>query len=156
MKKNLPLAILSGLLLWIAWPPTPYTTFLLFIGFVPMLLAIENIINDDKPKKGRRVFNVTFIGFFIWNSLSVYWVYNALKIVGKVVAIPITLIPYSLGPLLMATASCLPFTRTRSSSCQANSGASLRVVSLTTMSTPYTLDSPSRREPRLTESPMTV
>ncbi|MFS2187956.1 apolipoprotein N-acyltransferase [Mucilaginibacter sp. Mucisp84] len=104
MKKNLPLAILSGLLLWIAWPPTPYTTFLLFIGFVPMLLAIENIINDDKPKKGRRVFNVTFIGFFIWNSLSVYWVYNALKIVGEVVAIPITLIPYSLGPLLMATA----------------------------------------------------
>ncbi|WP_413670603.1 apolipoprotein N-acyltransferase [Mucilaginibacter sp. Mucisp86] len=104
MKKKLPLAILSGLLLWIAWPPTPYTTFLLFIGFVPMLLAIENIINDARPKKGRRVFNVTFIGFFIWNSLSVYWVYNALKIVGEVVAIPITLIPYSLGPLLMATA----------------------------------------------------
>ncbi|XHR94439.1 hypothetical protein ACFJIV_29890 [Mucilaginibacter sp. UC70_90] len=104
MKKNLPLAILSGLLLWIAWPPTPYTTFLLFIGFVPMLLAVENIINDDRPKKGKRVFNVTFIGFFIWNSLSVYWVYNALKMVGEVVAIPITLIPYSLGPLLMATA----------------------------------------------------
>src|SRR5689334_12329972 len=104
MKKNLPLAILSGLLLWIAWPPTPYTTFLLFVGFVPMLLAIEDIINDDRPKKGRRVFNVTFIGFFIWNSLSVYWVYNALKMVGEVVAIPITLIPYSLGPLLMATA----------------------------------------------------
>lgn len=104
MKKNLPLAILSGLLLWIAWPPTPYTTFLLFIGFVPMLLATENIINDDKPKKGKRVFNLSFIGFFIWNSLSVYWVYNALKIVGEVVAIPITLIPYSLGPLLMAMA----------------------------------------------------
>lgn len=69
-----------------------------------MLLAIENIINDDRPKKGRQVFNITFIGFFIWNSLSVYWVYNALKMVGEVVAIPITLIPYSLGPLLMATA----------------------------------------------------
>lgn len=104
MKKNLPLAILSGLLLWIAWPPTQYTTFLLFIGFVPMLLAIENIIKDDKAKKGRRIFNTTFIGFLIWNSLSVYWVYNALKIVGEVVAIPITIIPYALGPLLMATA----------------------------------------------------
>jgi apolipoprotein N-acyltransferase len=104
MKKNLPLAILSGLLLWIGWPPTRYTTFLLFIGMVPMLLAIENIINDDKAKKGRRVFNTSFIGFLIWNALSVYWVYNALKSIGEVVAIPITLIPYSLGPLLMATA----------------------------------------------------
>jgi apolipoprotein N-acyltransferase len=46
MKKNIFLSILSGLLLWIAWPPTPYTSFLLFIGFVPMLVAIENIIQS--------------------------------------------------------------------------------------------------------------
>ncbi|MDN3550778.1 apolipoprotein N-acyltransferase [Mucilaginibacter aquaedulcis] len=104
MKKNLPLAILSGLLLWIGWPPTPYTTLLLFIGFVPMLLAMENIIQSTTVKKGRQIFNVTFIGFFVWNVASVYWVYNALKIVGDLVAIPITLIPYSLGPLLMAFA----------------------------------------------------
>ena len=107
MKKNLSLAILSGLLLWIAWPPTPYTTFLLFIGFVPMLLAMENIIQSTSPKKGKQIFNVTFIGFFIWNTASVYWVYNALKQVGDVIAIPITLIPYALGPLLMATACWL-------------------------------------------------
>lgn len=107
MKKNLPLALLSGLLLWIGWPPTPYTTFLLFIGFVPMLLAMENIIRSTSLKKGRQIFNTAFIGFFVWNTASVYWVYNALKIVGQVVAIPITLIPYSLGPLLMATACWL-------------------------------------------------
>ncbi|NHA07806.1 apolipoprotein N-acyltransferase [Mucilaginibacter sp. HC2] len=107
MKKNLPLAILSGLLLWIAWPPTPYTTFLLFIGFVPMLLAIENIIQSTSAKKGKQIFTLTFIGFFIWNTASVYWVYNALKMVGELVAIPITLIPYSLGPLLMALACWL-------------------------------------------------
>ena len=112
MKKNLPLAILSGLLLWIAWPPTPYTTFLLFIGFVPMLLAMENIIQSASAKKGRQIFNVTFIGFFIWNTASVYWVYNALKQVGEVIAIPITLIPYALGPLLMAT-SCWLYYRLR-------------------------------------------
>lgn len=107
MKKNLPLAILSGLLLWIAWPPTPYTTFLLFIGFVPMLLAIENIIQSTSAKKGKQIFTLAFIGFFIWNTASVYWVYNALKIVGELVAIPITLIPYALGPLLMALACWL-------------------------------------------------
>jgi apolipoprotein N-acyltransferase len=107
MKKNILLSILSGLSLWIAWPPTPYTTFLLFIGFVPMLVAIENIIHSNYTKKGRKIFGTAFLGFFIWNTLSIYWVYNSLKTVGEVVAVPISLIPYSLGPLLMATACWL-------------------------------------------------
>jgi apolipoprotein N-acyltransferase len=107
MKKNILLVILSGLLLWIAWPPTPYTTFILFFAFVPLLVAIERIINSAMPKKGKKIFQTTFIGFFIWNTLCIYWVYNSLKIVGEVVAVPISLIPYSLGPLLMSTACWL-------------------------------------------------
>ena len=109
MKKNLPFAIISGLLLWLAWPPMRYTTFLLFIGLVPMLVGVENIIRSASAKKGRQIFNLTFIGFFIWNSFSVYWVYNSIKSIGPIVAIPITLIPYSLGPLLMASAFWLYF-----------------------------------------------
>ncbi|WP_428328531.1 apolipoprotein N-acyltransferase [Mucilaginibacter sp.] len=104
MKKNILLSIFSGLLLWIAWPPTPYTTILLFIGLLPMLVAIENIIRSDYSKKGKKIFGTAFLGFFVWNTLSIYWVYNALKIVGEVVAVPISFIPYALGPLLMATA----------------------------------------------------
>jgi len=104
MKKNILLAIFSGLLLWIAWPPTPYSTFLLFVGLVPMLVAIENIIRSDYEKKGKKIFGTAFLGFFVWNVLSVYWVYNALKVVGEVAAVPVSFIPYSLGPLLMATA----------------------------------------------------
>ena len=107
MKKNILLSIFSGLLLWIAWPPTPYTTFLLFIGFVPMLIAMENIIQSTKARKGKKIFALTFLGFFIWNTLCIYWVYNSLKMIGPIVAIPISLIPYSLGPLLMATACWL-------------------------------------------------
>jgi apolipoprotein N-acyltransferase len=107
MKKNVLLSLLSGLLLWIAWPPTPYTTFLLFVGFVPMLVAMENIISTAGEKKGRKIFRIAFIGFLTWNFLSVYWVYNALKIIGEVVAIPVSLIPYALGPLLMAGACWL-------------------------------------------------
>jgi len=109
MKKNLLLAVFSGLLLWIAWPPTPYTTLLLFIGLVPMLIAMENIIQSPVKKKGQFIFATTFIGFFIWNSLSIYWVYNSLKTIGALIAIPITLIPYALGPLLMASACWLYF-----------------------------------------------
>jgi apolipoprotein N-acyltransferase len=107
MKKNISLSILSGLLLWIAWPPTPYSSFLLFVSFVPMLVAMENIIKSTSLKKGRKIFGVTFTGFFIWNSLSIYWVYNALKIIGPTAAIPVTLIPFSLAPLLMSTACWL-------------------------------------------------
>lgn len=104
MKKSILLSIFSGLLLWIAWPPTPYTTILLFIGFVPMLLMIEDIIHSAIVKKGKHIFWISFVGFFVWNSLSVYWVYNPIKDIGAVVAVPVTLIPYSLAPLLMSTA----------------------------------------------------
>jgi apolipoprotein N-acyltransferase len=107
MKKNILLSIFSGLLLWLAWPPMPYTTFLLFVGFVPMLLAMENIIQSKATKKGKKIFSLTFLGFFIWNTLCIYWVYNSLKTIGPLVAIPISLIPYSLGPLLMASACWL-------------------------------------------------
>jgi apolipoprotein N-acyltransferase len=107
MKKNILLSLFSGLLLWIAWPPTHYTTFLLFVGFVPMLVAIENIIGSNLKKKGKKIFATAFIGFFVWNTLCIFWVYNALKMIGEVVALPVSLIPYSLGPLLMATACWL-------------------------------------------------
>ncbi|RFZ81811.1 apolipoprotein N-acyltransferase [Mucilaginibacter terrenus] len=107
MKRNTILPVISGLLLWLAWPPTPYTTILLFIGLVPMLVVMEDIINSDVPKKGKQIFNKTFLGFFIWNVLCIYWVYNSLKIVGAIIAIPISLIPYALGPLLMSTACWL-------------------------------------------------
>jgi apolipoprotein N-acyltransferase len=109
MKKNILLSIFSGLLLWAAWPPTPYSTFLLFVGLAPMMVAIENIIRSDVKSKGKKIFRIAFLGFFIWNTLCIFWVYNALKIVGQVVAMPISLIPYSLGPLLMATAFWLYF-----------------------------------------------
>ncbi|MGY3213471.1 apolipoprotein N-acyltransferase [Mucilaginibacter sp. HD30] len=104
MKKNILLSIFSGLMLWLAWPPTHYTTFFLFFGMVPMLVAVENIIQSTSTKKGTKIFEVTFLGFFVWNTLSIYWVYNSIKFVGELVAVPISLIPYSLGPLLMASA----------------------------------------------------
>ncbi len=107
MKKNILLSIFSGLLLWLAWPPMHYTTVFLFFGLVPMLVAMENIIKSTSTNKGKRIFGITFLGFFIWNTLCIYWVYNSLKIIGGIVAVPVSLIPYSLGPLLMATACWL-------------------------------------------------
>jgi len=112
MRKNILLSILSGLLLWLAWPPIPHTTFLLFVGFVPMLVALENIIQSESVRKGKKVFWTSFLGFFIWNVLSVYWVYNAIKQAGSAAALPVTIIPYSLAPLLMS-ACCWLYYRMR-------------------------------------------
>jgi apolipoprotein N-acyltransferase len=102
MKRNILLSVFSGLLLWIAWPPTPHTTFFLFVAFVPMLMAMENIIQSESVRKGKKIFWTTFLGFFIWNTLSVYWVYNAIKQDNPIAAIPVALIPYSLAPLMMS------------------------------------------------------
>lgn len=124
MKKNILLSVLSGLLLWMAWPPTQYTSFLLLVAFVPMLIAVENIIQSNTPKKGKKIFHITFLGFFIWNTLCIYWVYNSLKMAGGLVAVPISLIPYSLGPLLMS-AACWLYYRMRLST---NRGLSLAAL----------------------------
>ena len=112
MKKSILLACLSGLLLWLAWPPMPYTAFLLFVAFVPMLLGLENLMQSGLPQKGKKIFWTAFLGFFIWNTLSIYWVYNSIKAVGALVALSISMVPYSLGPLLMA-AVCWLYYRLR-------------------------------------------
>jgi apolipoprotein N-acyltransferase len=103
MKRNIALSVLSGVLLWLAWPPIPHTAVLLFVGLVPMLVAMENIIQSESTRKGRKIFWTAFIGFFIWNVLSIYWVYNALKQAGSDWVIPVTIVPYALAPLLMST-----------------------------------------------------
>jgi apolipoprotein N-acyltransferase len=58
-------------------------------------------------QKGETDLQHHLLGFVIWNTLCVYWVYNSLKIIGPVVAVPISIIPYTLGPLLMSTACWL-------------------------------------------------
>ena len=112
MKKNIALSVLSGVLLWLAWPPIPHTAVLLFVGLVPMLVAMENIIQSESTRKGRKIFWTTFIGFLIWNVLSIYWVYNALKQAGSDWVIPVTIVPYALAPLLMS-ACCWFYHRLR-------------------------------------------
>lgn len=105
MKQNYLLAVLSAFLLWLAWPPIPYTGILLLIAFVPLLVAIENIIRGNYPKKGAKIFQVAFLTGFIWNTASIYWVFNAMNaFLPTTVSLFIALIPYALAPLLMATA----------------------------------------------------
>ncbi|MEJ7557411.1 MAG: apolipoprotein N-acyltransferase [Pedobacter sp.] len=101
-KKTLLLALLSAFLMWLGWPPIPYTTPLLLVGLVPLLVAYNAIKKGKTIKKGKRVFLTAGLTFLVWNTASIYWVYNAIVQVNDPwVAALVSLIPYGLGALLM-------------------------------------------------------
>jgi apolipoprotein N-acyltransferase len=109
-KQTYLLALLSALLLWLAWPPIPFTTPLLLIGLVPLLLAVNAIKSDSRQEKGKRIFRTAGLTFLVWNTASIYWVYNAVSAYNNViVAFLVTLIPFGLGALLMTLAVWLYF-----------------------------------------------
>lgn len=104
-KQTYLLALLSAFLLWLAWPPLPFTTPLLLIALVPLFNALESISSQQLKKQGKRIFLTAGLTFLIWNTASIYWVYNAISAYnGTLVAIPVSLIPYGLGALLMTFA----------------------------------------------------
>ncbi|WP_316746349.1 apolipoprotein N-acyltransferase [Pedobacter gandavensis] len=121
-KQTTLLALLSAFLMWLAWPPIPFTTPLLLVGLVPLLIAISKIRNSNsvttgnnagsmdaapgnKAKKGKQVFLTAGLTFLIWNTACIYWVYNAVSAYNNpFVAFLISLIPYGLGALLMTFA----------------------------------------------------
>lgn len=68
------LCLLSAVLLTIGWPPLP-TAFLLFVGFVPLLLIHSKL----KTAKYRHLkfFLWTYLALFIFNTGTTWWVWNA-------------------------------------------------------------------------------
>ena len=104
-KQTYLLALLSAFLLWLAWPPMPFTTLLLLIGLVPLFIALNSISGNAEKKQGKRIFLTAGLTFLVWNTASIYWVYNAISAYnGPAVALPVSLIPYGLGALLMTFA----------------------------------------------------
>lgn len=75
-KKYWMLCIISGLILWLAWPPFVFT-WLIFVGFVPFFFIAEQIFQKD-VRKGWLVFSsYAYFGLLIWNLLTTWWIYNA-------------------------------------------------------------------------------
>ncbi|KKX47038.1 MULTISPECIES: apolipoprotein N-acyltransferase [Sphingobacterium] len=106
MRNQYLLALLSAFLLWLGWPPVPYSSPILLIAFLPLLIAVENIIrNKTYIKKGKKIFLTAGLTVVVWNTSSIYWVYNSISAVMPwYIAIFISLIPFLLGALLMALA----------------------------------------------------
>ena len=91
--------------MWLGWPPIPYTTPILLVGLVPLFIAYNGIKNSNSIKKGKRVFLTAGLTFLIWNTASIYWIYNAISGVNDpYTSAFVSLIPYGLGALLMTSA----------------------------------------------------
>ncbi len=73
MKKIL-LALLSGLLLALAWPTYGFPL-LLFLGFVPLLYLEHQLRKSAQKNAGWKIFGLAYLGFFIWNLITTYWLY---------------------------------------------------------------------------------
>ena len=87
-KKYLVLiSLLSGLLLALSWPRDGIA-WLSFIAFVP-LLVMEDIISSNRKEYHRfAVLVYSYPGFFLWNALTTWWIWNSTAVgaMGAVIA----------------------------------------------------------------------
>ncbi len=72
--KNFLYALLSGILLALAWPTYGFPL-LLFFGFVPLLFAEFSIRNSTTTAKKWKIFGLSYLSFLIWNLVTTYWLY---------------------------------------------------------------------------------
>lgn len=70
--KRLLLALSSGLLLAFGWPTYGFPM-LLFLGFVPLLLAEHQLRLSKSKRKGLKVFGLSYLSFFLWNFITTNW-----------------------------------------------------------------------------------
>ncbi len=102
MKRHLWLALFSAALLWLAWPPIPYTSPILLIAFLPLFIALQEIEESDRKRKGSVFFLTAGLTFLVWNTASIYWVFNSLNaVMPTFIAAMLSLVPFGLGALLM-------------------------------------------------------
>ncbi|MDA9555511.1 apolipoprotein N-acyltransferase, partial [Pelobium sp.] len=102
MKRLILLALLSAFLLWLAWPPFHLTSPILLFAFLPLLIALQEIEDANKRHQGKLTFLIAGITFLVWNTASIYWVFNSLNaVMPTFVAGLLSLIPFGLGALLM-------------------------------------------------------
>lgn len=73
------LSILSGVLLFAAWPVSPLT-FTVFLGFVPLLFVADAIVKKNV------FFGFSFLALCIWNTATTWWIWNSTD-VGSIAAI---------------------------------------------------------------------
>ena len=73
IRKNICLALTSGLLLGLPWSVSP-SFWVVFIAWVPLLLLEEETGHHANPYA---IFNYAFVSFLLWNIIGTWWVSQA-------------------------------------------------------------------------------
>ncbi len=68
-------ALLTGLLLAFCWPANGGLTPLVFLAWVPLLLAEERFATDHKTQRPRHFMPFVFVAVATWNALTTWWLY---------------------------------------------------------------------------------
>jgi len=76
MYKNYLWAVVSGLFLAFSWPTYGFSL-LIFIAFVPLLHAENQIRNSNTKRKGWFTFSISYLAFILWNIITTWWIWNA-------------------------------------------------------------------------------
>ncbi len=79
------LSLLSGVILSLAWPERGFPG-LLFIGFLPLLLAEENLYQNREKTIKFSALIYSYPGFLLWNLLTTWWIVNS-TFIGAALAI---------------------------------------------------------------------
>lgn len=73
-KNPFFLALTSGILLGLAWP-TYGISLIIFVAFVPLLLAEKEIRLGNAKRKKIKVFLAAYITFVVWNGITTWWLW---------------------------------------------------------------------------------
>ncbi|MCO6487388.1 MAG: apolipoprotein N-acyltransferase [Phaeodactylibacter sp.] len=78
----LGLSTLSGVLLGVGFPDILDVPFLMFFGFVPLLMVEREIAQDWGKADRWEVFKYAYHAFVLWNIIATYWVANTAFVAG--------------------------------------------------------------------------
>lgn len=70
------LSLLSGLLFSISWPANGFPP-LIFLAFVPLFMLEDARLKNGVHLRPWQVFFSVLPGFFLWNVLTTWWIWNA-------------------------------------------------------------------------------
>ncbi len=76
-NRWLGLSTLSAIILGLGFPDILPMPFLMFIGFVPLLVVEQEVRQSETKNKFWTTFKLSYHTFITWNILSTYWVANA-------------------------------------------------------------------------------
>src|SRR5690348_5333737 len=73
--KYTGLSLLTGALLWVAWPPF-HTGFIAFFAFIPLFFVLDKLF-DTSAKPGKRSFLYAYLACVAWNAFTTWWIWFA-------------------------------------------------------------------------------